>query len=440
MNRRTRREGSSGLRLALACAMALAIGAPIAGDAGRALAESAPEAPAPEVPAQPVEPVEYDVVFDVGIVPSEKSAHVRIDLSPAGGKVVRWIRFSFDPLRYRAIEASGKLEEVEGGMLWTPPERGGFLRYVFDIDHLRGDRTYDSRCAKKWAILRGEDLVPRTRISTADGATSKSVLRLRLPEGWSAAVPYESVGRGRYALDNERTNFDRPGGWFAFGKLGVLRERISGTQIAVAGPAGQGVRRMDLLAMLKWTLPSVKEVFGELPDRLQLVVAGDPMWRGGLSGPNSLYLHAGLPLIASDGSSAPLHEIMHTIMHARSGDGGQWIVEGIAEYYSIALLRRSGTITARRYQRAIDGVRKRAQPESASLSTPMNGALRARAVLLMMEVDDLVRDATAGAKSLDDVVRSLRSADDVVTPEHFRRTVARVAGRDLDAFFDRLRR
>lgn len=160
----------------------------------------------------------------------------------------------------------------------------------------------------------------------------------------------------------------------------------------------------------------------------------------GLSGPNSLYLHAGLPLIASDGSSAPLHEIMHTIMHARSGDGGQWIVEGIAEYYSIALLRRSGTITARRYQRAIDGVRKRAQPESASLSTPMNGALRARAVLLMMEVDDLVRDATAGAKSLDDVVRSLRSADDVVTPEHFRRTVARVAGRDLDAFFDRLRR
>ncbi|MEZ4290169.1 MAG: hypothetical protein R3E53_06345 [Myxococcota bacterium] len=43
----------------------------------------------------------------------------------------------------------------------------------------------------------------------------------------------------------------------------------------------------------------MKEVFGELPDRLQLVVAGDPMWRGGLSGPNSLYLHAGLPLIAS---------------------------------------------------------------------------------------------------------------------------------------------
>ena len=39
------------------------------------------------------------------------------------------------------------------------------------------------------------------------------------------------------------------------GKLGVRRETIAGTRIAVAAPEGQTVRRMDMLALLNWILP-----------------------------------------------------------------------------------------------------------------------------------------------------------------------------------------
>ncbi|MEZ4290170.1 MAG: hypothetical protein R3E53_06350 [Myxococcota bacterium] len=200
MNRRTRREGSSGLRLALACAMALAIGAPIAGDAGRALAESAPEAPAPEVPAQPVEPVEYDVVFDVGIVPSEKSAHVRIDLSPAGGKVVRWIRFSFDPLRYRAIEASGKLWRGRGiGMLWTLPERGGFSA-TSSTSTICAATDLRLRCEEVGGSCAGED--PRAAHADQHGG------RCDLEVG-AASAPAGGMERGR-ALRVRRARSLRP--------------------------------------------------------------------------------------------------------------------------------------------------------------------------------------------------------------------------------------
>ena len=35
-----------------------------------------------------------------------------------------------------------------------------------------------------------------------------------------------------------------------------------------------------------------------------MVGANDPMWRGGLSAPRSLYLHSGRPLIESDGPTS----------------------------------------------------------------------------------------------------------------------------------------
>lgn len=391
----------------------------------------------PEATTTGQTPDRYDVRFDVGLKPSEKSAHVSITLGD-GAEAVEWLRLTLDPLRYRSIKAEGKLEEVEGGVRWFPPAEGGTLRYVFSIDHLRDDNSYDSRCAKNWAIFRGQDLVPRLRIRTTPGAKSNSTMRLRLPEGWSAAVPYPSSRGGRYSLDNPRTRFDRPSGWFAFGKLGVMRETLEGTRIAIAGPAGQGVRRMDTLAMLKWTMPALREVFGDLPKRFQVVIAGDPMWRGGLSGPRSVYLHVDRPLITSDATSPLLHEIVHSFMHARSGKGGQWIVEGLAEYYSIALLRRSETLTAERYESAMDSIRRRAAPVSARLDGDMNTALRARSVLILMDVDQLIRDASGGAAGLDELVRKLVEFDRPITLEVLQEAVAEVAGRDFPDFFARL--
>ena len=378
----------------------------------------------------------FAVVFDVGLVPSEKSAHVDIQLG-AGSEAVEWIRFPIDPLRYRAIEANGTLEEMDGILQWTPPESGGSFRYVFSIDHLRSEQAYDARCAKSWAIFRGQDLVPSMRIRTTPGAESDSTLNLRLPEGWSSALPHRPLRGGRYDLSDSRTRFDRPKGWFAFGDLGVARETIEGTRLAVVGPAGQGSRRMDALAMLVWTLPELRALFKELPDRLQVVIAGDPMWRGGLSGPHSIFLHVDRPLITNDSTSPLIHEIVHSLMHARSGDDGQWISEGLAEYYSIALLRRAGTLTATRYASAIEAMRKRGDSVNLAEDAEMTTARRAAATVAMIEIDEAIRSASGGARSLDDVVRSLSKADRRLTLKRLREAANEAAGLDLSALFDR---
>ena len=390
----------------------------------------AQEVEAPKTPT-------FDMTYDVGIVASEKSAHVKITLG-AGSEVVEWIIFRFDPMRHRAIEADGELREVENGLEWKPPAGGGTIRYVFSIDNLREDNAYDSRCGKTWAIFRGQDLVPTMRVRTVPIARSRSRMRVRLPEEWSAALPYTRFRGGIYAVNDPRTRVDRPNGWFAFGKLCIVRETIEDSRISIAAPAGQGVRRMDILALLRWTLPSLREVFGELPERIQIVLAGDPMWRGGLSGPNSVYLHADRPLIGQDSSSPLLHELVHSLMHARAGRGGDWIVEGIAEYYSMAILRRSGTLGATRYEAAIEALRGRAVGAGDLFASSVDVPTRARAVEILMEIDDAIRSATGGAGSLDTVVRLLTEANKRVTTERFRAIVSEAAGRDLNEIFDPL--
>ena len=125
------------------------------------------------------------------------------------------------------------------------------------------------------------------------------------------------------------------------------------------------------------------------------------MWRGGLSAPASLYLHADRPLISENATSALLHEVMHTALSLKSDAGMDWIVEGLAEYYSLRILHRSGTITDKRFS---DAMQKQAQwganVENLCASRS-SGATTARAVTIMHALDNEIRRKSD--KNLDDV-------------------------------------
>jgi hypothetical protein len=375
----------------------------------------------------------YAVGFDVRIVPTERLAKVSIRVG-RGASRVRWLRFVIDPVRHFGFSGDGTVEVEEGSVLWQPPREGGRLRYSFWIDHLRDSSSYDARCAENWALFRGDDMVPPVRVRAEVGAHSISSLRLRLPEGWSAALPYERVSDGTYAIDDPHHRFDRPKGWMVVGKIGVLRERIAKTRVVVAGPVGQHLRRHDNLALLRWALPTLRKIIGELPDRLQVVSAGDPMWRGGLSGPKSLFVHADRPLISTDLSSPILHELMHTVMGAHSGGEGDWVVEGLAELYSLELLVRSKTVSRRRYGKALTRMEEKSRGVVSLAREDASGAVTARAVVLLHEIDEQIEAFTAGESSLDDVVRRLCSERGAITGERFRQIAEEVAGRQLPAF------
>ncbi len=387
-----------------------------------------PEATPPEVT--------YDVDYEVRIVPTERSARVSIRIAdPRNGLLS--LRFRHDPERHLDFSGDGDVLVEEGWVAWTPPRLGGRLRYTVRIDNLRNEHSYDARSTRHWTLLRGDTLVPPARVRTDRMAHGVSRLRLRLPEGWSAVLPYRRLADGRYEIDHPRRRFDRPVGWMLFGRLGVVRERVAGAHVAIGGPVGQGMRRQDQLALLRWTLPALREI-APLPDRIAIVGAGDPMWRGGLSGPNSAYLHARLPMISEDGTSPLLHEMVHVWMGARSGTDGDWAVEGLADLYSLEALHRSRTISKRRYERALERIERKGRGVRSVVATPRaSGAVTARAVGLLRDLDEEIRAATDDARSLDDVVREIVAAPEALSLAHFRELCEKVAGTRLTDFFSR---
>lgn len=381
----------------------------------------------------------YDVRFEIRIVPSEKLAHVAIHLGDPA-RAVDWLRFRVDPERQLAFRGDGRVEVKQDGATeiatWTPPRGGGVLRYVARIDHLRDESSYDARATRDWALVRADDLVPPVHASFSDGAQSRSRLQLVLPSGWSAVVPYAPLSDGTWSVDRPERRFDRPVGWLLMGKLGVLRERVAGVRVAIGAPVGQRMRREDQLALLRWTLPVLRKV-APLPQRLAIVGAGDPMWRGGLSAPNSVYLHADLPLISADGTSPLLHEVVHVMLRARSGERGDWIVEGLAELYSVEALVRSKTISKRRAERAFERIEAKGRGVASVTVDRAGAAVAARGVVLLRELDAQIRRTTGDARNLDDVVRALVESPDAISLARFRSVAERIAGQPLPTFFDR---
>ena len=141
-----------------------------------------------------------------------------------------------------------------------------------------------------------------------------------------------------------------------------------------------GFRSNDVLAFVRWTLPPLVQIFPQFPERLLIVSGPDSMWRGGLSGSGSIYLHADRPLISQNGTSTPLHEMVHVASGLHGSGGADWIVEGIAEYYSLDVLHRSNTISDQRCQASFDTLAKWSAGNKCVATDRSEGAQTAYAV------------------------------------------------------------
>jgi hypothetical protein len=409
-------------RLLRLAALALALAAPAAAGGPNSAASSATDV------AEAAER-HYGLDYRAKFLPAEGVVRMSVKVRQSTD-LVRNVEFRFDPERYSGFEADGELEVSGGTVQWNPPPRGGALRYSVRLDHQRGQGGFDSRMANTWAVFRGDDLLPPASVRTLKGASSRARIRLAGPNGWSFAVPYpRSEGAPEwYDVDRPERRFDRPVGWMAAGRLGVRRDRIAGRRVAVAGPTDQGIRRLDMLAFLRWNLPSLVDIFPDFPERILVVSAADPMWRGGLSGPGSLYIHADRPLISGNGTSTLLHELMHVAQGFRAATDEDWIVEGMAEYYTLEIMRRSGTLSESRHQRGLEKLEQWAADSEGLGTAKSSGARTARGVMVMRDLDRELRDRSDGRYCLDDLARQLSQDGRPVSLKRLRTLSAGLAG------------
>jgi hypothetical protein len=371
-----------------------------------------------------------------------KIARVRWELS--GADEVQRFRLQFAAGRYSGLSATGKLTESadQTEIEWVPGKPYAHLSYVVRVDNLRGKQgRHDSYAASNWIIARARDLFPRIHLEyePRGGRSVKSRARLifRVPRGWKSVTPHQEVAEHTFALFEANKVLDRPRGWLALGMLQVTRQSVGDTMVILAQAPGSRLDAGDLIQLYEATVPSLQKLLGRVVERTLIVSAGDPMWRGGISGFSSFFIHGDRPLRTPDKTSPHLHEMFHVLQPYRAGTDADWIEEGLAEYYSLELQRRAGLIERPAFQRALEYFERYGLWRVDMTKQHDNAATNNSSPLIMHALDQRIQRATAGGKRLDDVVEALAKSPNVVDTARFKQAVEEVAGRKMGVFFTR---
>ena len=361
-----------------------------------------------------------DLDYHVRLLPQSDQAEVRLTL--AKGEAVRSLDFDLgDGSHYSDFKADGQWQLSPGKHargLWRPSGDKPSLTYRVSISHGRKSGSFDTCMTPTWALLRGDDLVPPARLDQQDGVELVSRLQFELPNGWqSVETSWPRIGKNTFRIDNPSRLFDRPTGWMLAGHLGSRRTRLGETEVTVASPQGQGMRRMDVLTLLTFVWPQVQAVYPRHPKKLLIVGANDPIWRGSLGAHESIYMNTRLPLVSESGSSALVRELAQVFGRINDEHRSDWISEGFAEYYAIELVRRAGGMSDERYQALQAKLTRDSQKVTTLRGEQISAAQLAKAVIVLQELDREIRLKTRNKRSLDDVLRGAMHLGAVSTKE-----------------------
>ena len=369
----------------------------------------------------------YGVQFRLEIEANQPVAQATIRVIQSDDHLRR-LRMRFPAGTFSDVAASGKLERDGDVIDWHLPARGGEIRYRVQISHARASGAYDALVTDRWGIFRADDVFPPAQVTQRAGARGRSEFLIDLPRGWRAMTPYLPDGQGRLTVYNPDRSFARPVGWVAVGQIGSRKDMIGPTLVAIAAPKGQGVQRVPMLALLRWTLPVLQAELESPPSYLFIVAADEPMWRGGLSAPNSLFIHASRPLLSENGTSTLVHELLHVLAPVPAAAEHDWIDEGLPEYLGLVLLERSGTISRERFEHAIATFRQRGARVRSMRTAHASGEVTARAVAIFHDLDRELQQRSGGHTDLFDLVRDLMKEPEPVDMQRLRILAAGVVG------------
>lgn len=344
-----------------------------------------------------------------------------------------------DGTRLEKVTGDGKVVIDKDRIRWMPPAGGGALRYRVALSHRRQGKNStgnDAFVGERFALFRGDDAFPVKSWRRARGSSVEGELAVGLPRSWALITPYLPNPLGRLPIQNPGQRLPRPIGWITAGDLGTRRDVVAGIEITVTAPRGLRMERIAMLGLLRWTLPElVPPLTGEDgkppgPRYINIVSAGEPMWLGALSAPNSIFVHADRPLISENGTSTVVHEMVHVLLADLDTPSDQdWIDEGLAEYLSLRALKDSGTISAVRYETTIGAFRRWGEQAKSMRTVSSTGPVTARAVAVFHDLDAEMRKATGGKQSVATLVRDLLQGGKPVGLATLRAAASKITGK-----------
>ena len=303
-------------------------------------------------------------------------------------------------------------------------------------------------------------------------------LEVRAPQGWRITTALEETAPGVFRAEDYDRLADAP---LEIGTHDLFELDVDGVPHRWAVWGRGNLDRERLIADTARIVRAEQALFGELPyERFTFILHLLPGGSGGLEHRDSTVLVADRFAFRGPAYESFLGLVAHELFHAWNGKRIRpavlgpfdyvresytrelWVVEGITTYYTDLVLRRAGIITPQRYLEKVaeqvarlatipgrmvqpledasfDAWIKFYRPDANSPNATVSYYHKGGLVALLLDL--AIREATGGARSLDDVMRALWAEygrPDAGFPERRVEEVAcEVAGADLKPFFDR---
>ena len=382
----------------------------------------------------------FSVTYTVKIHARDPAA-ARVRWELAGIDEVNRIRLKIDPERFRDFEGTGTIERRPGALLWWPGGPYAHLTYTALLNqrHAPG-KGYDSYAGDGWVLTRTSALFPRSavlfRSEVEPAPESRAELVFRLPRGWDAVTVMPEAGVRRFVVESPG-RFDHPRGWLMLGHFRRTDAAVDGTALTIAASPEVARSPRSVLHLLVRALPTLHTLLGRSVPRLLIVMGPDPMWRGGLSGEESFYMHGNRPLRTPDRTSPHLHELFHVLAPFRPAADAHWVTEGLAEFYSVEIQRRIGRLDDEGYAKALRLFARYGTWGQDFTRSHDRNVRNNSAPLVMDALDRRIRAATGGTRGLDAVVAALAEEGGVVSTARFLGAVRRISGKSFGTFFRR---
>ena len=180
-----------------------------------------------------------------------------------------------------------------------------------------------------------------------------------------------------------------------------------------------------------------KRIPGRPPNDVLLFVLPDPIWRGGYASPkyDELWVHEDARL--NDPQNLWLHEYFHTRQSFKLSDKMEWFREASAAYFASDLAMEEGETSTSAVSRTLSS-----KPyDESTLSKPSTWADREvpyyRGAITLWALDEKIRQATHGSRTLMDVFHRINEYNGTVTYADFRDIVTGVAGQSMTPWLNK---
>ena len=280
---------------------------------------------------------------------------------------------------------------------------------------------------------------PHSFMYVVGAERARSTVTLSLPKAWRAATALPADGGGRFRADSVPQLVESP---ILVGSLHEWRFDVRGVRHRVVYWPRPGATAFDTARFVGGIARLAREtadLFGRIPYQEYVFLFQDDAY-GGLEHPSSVTLGAPSNRLARDPHATieeTAHEFVHTwnLMSIRPAEYRGvdyrpitptkllWFSEGLTMYYADLLARRAGLplddstrvahlegLVARYLSNPVHG---RVSPESLSVVAynagpealgDYQGGVHLPGELLGAALDLIVRDATSGRRSMDDVM------------------------------------